>query len=237
MRGNSHPKPTEFRAALKLISVAQFMMSSPRTNYESKDTPDLVNFVKNNIGEMPSEDEFELDLNCLEMLAEISSFSLDTCESNGLYYLVGWAIHQVLKKSKCLACRNSLTDSQAAIDNADSILTRIRSYTRDHNLTVDTTTYHLCHPARWIYVFFQKVEAIFRATVSGVHGDQKDPISIILAQIQLPLFPHQCHNPIEEILRKFITMRIRILAKERSREIARQRQFAGKSAARSSSIK
>lgn len=233
MRGNNHPKPTEFMASLKLITVAQFMTSIPSSNCEPDDIPNLVNFIRNiNSHPQPQFEDSEYDF--IELLSEVGSFSLDTCESNGLYYLAGWAIHQVLKKYNCSFCRNWLVDIDAAQDNPDATLTKIRSYTADGNLGNESTaTFFLCHPNPCIYRFFQETEAIIRLNTKQIH-EQANPLDIIMGKIQLPEFPLTCHQPIMEIARKFVTIRLRILAKEKTLAIKEKKLYAGKCAARSS---
>ena len=47
-KGVTHPKPVQFRLALRLICVAQYMTIPTTSNYDIDETPHLVSFIKAN---------------------------------------------------------------------------------------------------------------------------------------------------------------------------------------------
>ena len=62
------------------------MMISNSSNYEQDDNPMLLDFVKQNHGDVISEDDCALGIPSL-VVEEVSYTAFNVCESSGLYYL------------------------------------------------------------------------------------------------------------------------------------------------------
>ena len=92
-KGVTHPKPVQFRLALRLICVAQYMTIPTTSNYDIDETPPLVSFIKANKEKCDVNiNQDTLDQTALDVLSATTLSSLDICESNYFYYVAGWAV-------------------------------------------------------------------------------------------------------------------------------------------------
>ncbi|XP_077968746.1 uncharacterized protein LOC120344106 [Styela clava] len=113
-KGVQHPKPTQFRVAVKLISVSQFMSTPTSTNYENDDTPHLLEFIKTNLDnqQFDSKKETSDESSAMEVLLGAASVFFDTCEADALYYLSGWAVLKEVKKQDCGICKDAFVSME-----------------------------------------------------------------------------------------------------------------------------
>ncbi|XP_077968827.1 uncharacterized protein LOC120327068 [Styela clava] len=105
-KGNSHPKACQFRNAIKLISVGQFLHVPSSGNYDTDDSENLITFIKEHSNASYSltndEPQPNIEINEVDALIESAVVCMDICESNGLYYILGWAVFKELKNiEKC----------------------------------------------------------------------------------------------------------------------------------------
>nr|XP_039259791.1 uncharacterized protein LOC120336232 [Styela clava] len=202
-KGVQHPKPTQFRVAVKPISVSQFMSTPTSTNYENDDTPHLLEFIKTNL---------ETSNSTLKK----QQLFFDTCEADALYYLTGWAVLKEVKKQDCGICKDAFVSMERV--NPDecpqSLLTLFWSYTPDKNLKIDSFTQYLCHPSEKAIVFLREVETVFRANINAFHNICS-PVTFLIDKVDCLKynFP-SCHNVAFKILKRFLTVRLNIHAKE-----------------------
>ena len=232
-KGVSHPKPSKFRTALKLVCLAQLLGTSRHSNYKEDDAPQLLDFVTKKASDI-STDRVEEEVDPSVTENALRFFKCD-CEMNGFYYVCGWTVKKVLNKVSCHACSkllaNSLSPSFSTFDNC-AILTLIRSYVKNplqHNL--ENVTFHLCHPSSVAFDFLKQVEAVFRLYIEKAICSS-DPLSFIKQHICIYPKALICHKFVfEKIANSFIKLRLFIHSKEMSSQ-CRTRQFASKTAAR-----
>nr|XP_039274098.1 uncharacterized protein LOC120348054 [Styela clava] len=234
-KGVQHPKPTQFRVAVKLISVSQFMTTPTTTNYDNDDTPHLLEFIKTNLEnqQLDPEKTTSEDSSAMEVLLGAATASFDTCEADALYYLTGWAVYKEVKKQDCEICKDAFVTMD--IVNPDecphSLLTLFRSYTHDKNLKIDSFTQHLCHPSKKAILFLREVETIFRANVNAFYNISS-PVTFLTDKVDSSKYDFpSCHNAAFKILKRFLNIRLNIHAKEVTNKII-EKQFASKAAAR-----
>lgn len=233
--GNAHPKPTQFRAALKLIMLGQFMDVPTACNYDEDDAPHLLSFIRDHAPVL-SDEPSTSTVSELDVLIGVASTSLDICEGSGLYYIAGWAIFKELHKVNCDTCKAAFTTSSVnCLQHPEALLTLVRSYnTATSNLNFDGEyTQHLCHPSANALEFFQNAEAVFRTNVELLSHHPR-PEFELLQKIQLPAeYIPTCHNLLPKIMKRYLQLRLHIHAKAVSRAVI-ERQYASRSAARAS---
>jgi len=234
-KGVSHPQPSKFRTALKLVCLSNVLYSHPRSNYELDESPSMLDFFKktqpSKVQEQPSMEE-----NSSTVTSEAVKFLSSDCEMNGLYYLCGWSVKKVVRKLACGPCEKSLTVSHLELPalNNFSMLTLIKSYTKNPLQFdgQDFTTY-LCHPSPTAFNFLKHVESIFRSNINQCLLVD-DPVACIFDRISCawPETP-PCHSSVYcKLVRSFLKLRFYIHGKETATK--QTRQYAGATAAKKS---
>ena len=154
------------------------------------------------------------------------------CESNGFYYAVGWAVYKELNVVNCDNCTSFFTSAKA--DNRlqkFSSLTEFKSYKREIGDAVSTN--FLCHPSKSVFDLLRRCEVIFRSYISEFFNGLNPQDKIIsLVQYEAKEFP-ECHHLENAVLRRYVKLRLNIHAKELSHQIFMNKQYAGKTVARS----
>ena len=236
-KGVVHPEPVQFRLSLRLICLAQFMTIPTTGNYEIDDTPHLISFIKSKEQSSKKEEknlsarDDAKDEEVLRLLSFAASTE-DMCESNGFYYAVGWAVYKELNVVNCDNCTSFFTSAKA--DNRlqkFSSLTEFKSYKREIGDAVSTN--FLCHPSKSVFDLLRRCEVIFRSYISEFFNclNPQDKI-ISLVQYEAKEFP-ECHHLENAVLRRYVKLRLNIHAKELSHQIFMNKQYAGKTVARS----
>lgn len=231
--GNTHPKPIQFRAALKLITLGQLMDVPASCSYDDDETPHLLSFLKDHV---PSDDigHIEREVTALDALLGVASPTLDVCEGNGLYYIVGWTLFKEIQGLSCDKCKNAFMNQSTVVPQLpEALLSLFKSYNPvTHNLTPDHPTMYLCHPSAALFHFFQTVEGVFRVHVSDLHK-HPCPESVLLQQATPDVhdFP-VCHGILPKLMKRFLKLRLHIHAKFVSSTLSSAGQHGSKSAAR-----
>ena len=232
-KGVMHPKPIQFRLSLRLICLAQFMSVPSKSSYEDEETPQLIDFIKSNKEVYSINNSIFADKNdnaALDLLSSATSCS-DICESNGFYYAAGWAIYKELCKINCETCKTAFSVNEPNPQlKCYSLLTELKSFSSSANTSSKN---YLCHPSKQIFDLLIKCEIIFRNKIN-YYKNHVAPEKLILNEVEYEKeqFPH-CHIQVENILERYIKLRLHIFADELSKKFLTKVQFAGKFAARS----
>ena len=232
-KGVTHPKPVQFRFALRLICVAQYMTIPTTSNYDIDETPHLVSFIKANKEKYDVNiNQDALDQTALDVLSVTTLSSLDICESNGFYYIAGWAVYKELSKVNCDSCSSYYSvKNLGQISDDIALLTKFKCYRSDMQSYPNTTNY-LCHPSKNVLHVVQKCEVIVRSSIKRAIRFTS-PAEIILSQLECVDgdFP-RCHFLVAAIVERYVRLRLNIHAKELTTKNCNLKQFASKTAAR-----
>ena len=234
-KGVTHPKPVQFRLAVRLICVAQYMTIPTTSNYDIDETPHIVSFIKANKEKCDVNiNQDTVDQTAWDVLSAATLSSLDICESNGYYCVAGWPVFKELSKVNC-----DSSSSYYSVKNLDQIsddialLTKLKCYRSDMRSYPNTSNY-LCHPSKNVLHVLKKCEVIFRSSINRAIRFTS-PAEIILSQLDCVDgdFP-RCHFLVAAIVERYVRLHLNIYAKKLTTENCNLKQFASKTAARSS---
>lgn len=195
----------------------------------------LISFVKshkneNSHLENSRETRNEGDAAVLSLLCSAAA-TFDCCESNGFYYIAGWSVYKELQSIDCNQCKLFYS-----VDEPDPYLKKFSSLTtfKSYKAYPDScATNYLCHPSKLIFDILHQTEIVFRNEVNNViRSICPEERIIALCKYDMAIFP-QCHVLIETILRRYVKLRFNIYAKELCKKLCSSKQFASKTAARS----
>ena len=121
-----NPVPTcvEFRQALKVVTVAQFLKYPASASYQKDDGSFLADFLDHTVGRSPDEPECEVIDSAVDHLE--NELSLTTAEANCVYYLGGYCIKNV-QRSACPHCLESVV-AQNTSHAAQETLCNFKEY-------------------------------------------------------------------------------------------------------------
>lgn len=201
-RGDSHPSPVHFRHNLRIISLSQYMQTSPGSCYSEDDGVYFLDFLKAKSVTAEASDE--------ELLFLENSFTLDSSEdmleANVCYLLAGWSVYKQKEKlhgcTDCLAtiC-GQLTDVPA--DCPEAQLTMLKSYGG------------LSYPSPLVYSAVQVAEAIFKccqsqlASCTDIETKLNDEFSQRFCFSGLP----SCHNVLSDVVARYFRLRLHVYGK------------------------
>ena len=175
------------------------------------------------------------DQTALRLLSTAAALSSDKliCEFNSFYYAAGWAIRKELQKINCNACSNCFSSRTPEVHlQGFSVLTSKKSYQPEFGMT--KTTNYLCHPSTASFTLLRKSEVFFKKYQSHLLRSSC-PEEIVLNKIVYDSseFP-VCHSVVPTILKRYVKLRLHVLAKEINDEKHDKKQvLASKTAARS----
>ena len=241
-KGVTHPRPTKFRIALKLVCLSQLLYVNPGTNYEVDETPHLIDFIKNTISENKNTNEspsqFQSNVTPI-VLDEAVKFLHNKCEMNYFYYVCVWSAKKVLKKYSCVQSTNALVNSNSCLSSFCNcaILTLVKLYVKNplsYNFN-DTSTY-LCHLSSTVLNFLKHVEIAFRANMINA-VNTTDPTVYIKRRILVSFLPPpNCHPDVfVKVVDTYLKLRFFIHERNCLRRVAGGRELASKSTVTSDS--
>lgn len=220
---NPIPSPLEFKNKLRLISVAQFLRVKATSSYEVDDAEYLVQFLSSK-----SSANLEIDEHC-DKLCFSSVSSLSNADLASLYYLTGYLVSRVVKNNKtCETCARAIqSDSNSA--GSHCLLQQLKSYKEGCLVSCTSEVFEL----------LQEAEKIFRATNFSLLHHKKNVRKLLLSEIQQACadvtFPN-CHDVKNVLLRRFITLRLRIWAKDQRTRLTSHSRTADNGALGSKSM-
>lgn len=229
------PTALEFRNALKVVTLAQFFCEIPGSNYQADDSEYILDFFAHQPQVKRECEAEELDQAFISHLTELNQEL--SIEEDILYYLSGYTIHGVLKYSRiaCDTCLSALTSDTPQVDtNGVDTLIKLKDYTG----------------SSLIYCALPVFREIFVAAESMFVNLEKDNdfvvkknvipelISAVMqkSNIDLPT----CHAIKEKLVKRFVTFRMKISAKELTRtkrDSLKQKKLGSEKGSRSMAAK
>lgn len=197
------PSAKEFIWILKIITISQYLKSAEHGNYQQDDREYLADFLSAGCSSGNVEEEENSD----ETAIEIYEHDLSEDEECALYYLAGYCVRS-LKRTRQLQCE-SCSDLLITQDppNDLGMLAKLKEYKEGV----------LCHPSKLAYDACRAAEDVVRSAESSLQS-QKDVVHHLKAEVMqlitvIELEP-QCHNYIETLVKKFCTVRVKIMCRD-----------------------
>lgn len=214
-QGNPLPTPLEFKMALKIITLSQYLKVSKAGSYELDD----ASFYLTDLA----------DLNVLptvptDTLLEEVELTLSHPEENSFDYYCGYVVRTVIKNNAvCDTCAAAVQECTAPANS----LIRLKNYVPDA----------LTCPSEAARTLFTICERVFRSLIHDLMSAQGilNSLSARMATesqcVQLP----ECHEIKTKLIRRFCLSRLQLFLREKSRGLAARaaehRDFASKSMA------
>lgn len=237
-RRRATPTAYEFKNALKIVTIAQFLHRPRGCNYQEDDGSYIADFLSANPSAKQTTENRELDEDfILDLMDTANLTEVKTLEADILYNLCGYVIHsvQLRSKIKCKKCLAVLLSKDKEFDdNGFSDLVKLRDYTGSS----------LTYCSRLIFEkIFMPMEELF-LKLDTVHD------MITKKNVQEKLVSHFM-NVLEDVLpaccllkkrliTRYIVLRLKITAKEYTtmkREEAKQKKNGGERGSRSMTMK
>ena len=210
--GNIHPGPVRLRQMLRLLSVAQFMAVPSSATYPEDEERYYVDFLVAK-KDKPIEGDEE------DPLLYVPESELTLIQRNGLYFMAGWAVKEIL--GDCATCNLS-----------------VRSGERMPGLPSEWTNFYshggLIHPTKEAFDVVKRGEKLFMG-----HGDKLlkiQKVKKVLKDEIIQSVPHNiathfpaCHNIMNDLVCKYISLRLHILAKDTSKRFVQDTVYSSKS--------
>ncbi|KAJ8043261.1 hypothetical protein HOLleu_10280 [Holothuria leucospilota] len=121
---NPVPTPIEFKYALRIITVVQFLKTSHASNYQEDSSEFLADFFD----QTPLPSQEGPDLEDIQLNANQSVEDLSNAEMNSLYYLVGYCISRICMNDKYREKCISSIRGASATSGSSSRLTEMKNY-------------------------------------------------------------------------------------------------------------
>ena len=197
------PTPIEFKNALKLISVSQFLKTTSNSSYDVDDSDYLADFLSvKSVG--PADPHDELYLTFAELSARPQ---LLRGEESALYYLAGYCVQSLKKQHQlCDICVQAA--KHVGDDPRLGTLLRLKEYVPDALFDVNTKVYDICHATE---LRFRQLESRIKSITNPRRAILQDMMKeSVVMNTQLP----ECHKLKQKLLFKFLTVRLQILCKK-----------------------
>lgn len=201
---NAVPSPLEFKNKLRLLSASQFLRMKASSSYDINDSAYLADFLSVSKTANSQSDDDLPEVLCFKYV----SSSLSDADLASLYYLAGYIVSRVLKSNRtCQTCISAIKSEDNSFVANHALLLKLKAY-KDGCLVS-------CTPQ--VFEMMQQAEKIFRAVNFNLLHHKKNVRKLLSTEIQqvclavhLPL----CHNVKHVILERFVTLRLRIWAKD-----------------------
>ena len=215
------PTPVEFRNTLRIITVSQYMKIASHSSYDTDDSEYLAEFL-NSKDVACCETVAEDDVQFLEevVVSEGCEVDLDDTESAALYYICGWALKAVKGCQECW--------SKCSLPAPCSALINIAQ----HTLRKEYKTGALRHPTLEIYNVRVDVEKMFcrwspvlEEVKTSIGDFISDKMSSLISSIELN--PSCKHKSVEQIVQKFVRLRVHTYCIKKTRSLSKQQVHMG----------
>lgn len=219
------PTPIEFKNALKIVTISQYMHQNQNGSYENDDSSYIADFLKVNPNAKLNLQETELDQDYLFDLIESVDMSLvKSPENEVLYNLVGYILHSV-EKTKQIKCKNCLSSLIATEKTSIQSLTDYRDFT-GHSLK-------RCSE-QIFFEFFLPMEKLFLTLEQSSKDfvtelNMKNHILNHLGkQLPDPFSSCSCKTTKDKLIARYVTFRMKIAHKSLATDIREKVKQSGK---------
>lgn len=211
------PVPTarEFKYALKLITVAQYLKPTKASNYVEDEREYFGDLLPSTI-EVPTAEPLLIDVP-LASREEISA-----AEEESLYYLAGYCLQSLLKlKQVCEGCCTSLSNT-SGVPHCRSGFLQFKNFKEGA----------LCEVSGDTFALFKKWESVVRSFEPHLKNNHIGTLiaSKCMENIDMPCELPTCHPILQKLVRKFVNVRLHILCKKHT-SASQSVQFGSRSMA------
>lgn len=198
---NPVPTPLEFKHALKVISIGQFLRSSSSSSYEDDDNDYLADILSQPA--VPTQDE---DLSEVIICDFSTRPDLSDAERSSLYYLAGYCLQSLFKRHElCDQCIASVKLPDGAI-TFGGVLTCLKEYRRGALFHATPSVFQLCQDVEHI---IRQIEPVIKETTLQCIVDN------CLQQPRISSADFiNCHNLKNRLIKKYVTVRMHIICKK-----------------------
>lgn len=200
---NPVPTPLEFKNALKLITVGQYLKHNKTGSYEQDDNDYLADFLSEDI----ERDEDAAQVEEVFLCDLTSNVVLPNAEVASLYYLAGYCIQSLLKKKQlCKTCVDSILHTGDGLPEAT--FTLLKEYREGALVRCGVEAFDM----------LKVVEIVIRQTEPQLKSFNQ-PLDVIMGICHhndsieaVRMMP--CHNIKEKLIRKYVSVRLHFLCKK-----------------------
>ncbi|KAK6186664.1 hypothetical protein SNE40_005950 [Patella caerulea] len=199
---NPTPDALEFRQALQIVSVAQYMKCPRPESYLEDDRTFLADYMQHDFQEQQEDGEDELDISGLLEL------DLDKEEESSLFLLAEYCLFAVRRHGR--VCDNSVSDLEDTCKSKALSSGHIEALKRFKEFIPGNP--HLTYCSDKAIEIIRTAEAVFRANEKKLHGNK---LVNRLRQLTVTACSDEikkCHDIRDKFLTKFFTVRLRIHA-------------------------
>lgn len=198
---NPVPSPVEFKYALRIITVSQFLKTPNAGNYQDDDNDFLADFSSDTPIVPELHDIPEVDLHIGQTAATMTKD-----EENSLYYLCGYCISRLkLNDKHCSSCLESIQSSTPS----NLFLAKLTNYK-------EYTDGNLVHPTVMAFQYIKTAEMTFRQYSSDDIINMKNVKEYLTSAVNSTatcIFP-ECHNIKGKLLSRYLNVRLHIFCKK-----------------------
>jgi len=230
------PTAIEFKNALKVVTISQFMYQTKHGSYENDDGAYIADFLKispsakNDVQETELDDDFLLNL-----LENVDTSLVKSPDNEVLYNFVGFLIHSS-KKMKILKCQTCLSLLVAKEKTSIQSLVDFRDFT-GHSLQRCSETV--------FFQFFVPMEQLFLSLEQKKDFVTEDNVKVYLIkhlekQLPDPFSTCSCAKTKQKLINRFVTFRLKISTKEYAKDrvqAIKESNKKGERGSRSASMK
>lgn len=205
------PSCLEFRIALKIISIAQYLKCPSTTSYQEDDGTHLAEFLHKPEVD-PEESQYLEDLINLTPM-DLSTSTLCQAERASLHYLAGYCIRRVEENTRtCTECIHAVK-VQGGSEIAEAALTNLKEYKKGA----------LTHCTDSAMDLFTRAESSFRQAQDELKGKKNIVYQLTshFLQSSSDIVIPNCHDLKKKLLGRFFTVRLYIYAKQQAEAIKR----------------
>ena len=210
------PTPLDFERALKQIVISQFLHVPKTSNYHMDDSEYFTDLFSVNAQQCSDEVEtvdpctvVDVDADDDDVFA-LDETELSVVEENALYHLSGYCVHSILKTQKlCDVCVAAVLRTDTEVQIPDTLL-KLREYKAGSLIQVSKDVFSML--STFECMFRQKISDL--CTKSNVKSSLIDLSNQPLSSVSLPT----CHNVKAKLISKYIDVRLRIYASQKSKE-------------------
>lgn len=188
----------QFKTNLRLVAISHYMRQVSTSSYsydEREFLPDFLNTIQEIRKKRTS--SFNVDDEKENIQRNISQ--LTNVELNILHHISGYIISSIKKNIKtCNQCISSVGSYKCNLSNYN-VLTSLRCYATDTLFFVNDRTFN----------FFIEMEKIFRSYIKDCTSKNKREFFVSKCQ-NISFFVPSCHNLKDNIIKRFITFRLKI---------------------------
>ena len=217
------PTPYEFKNALKIVTISQFLHQNKKGSYESDDATYIADFFSINPQAKKEMEVIEYDEDFILALMESDLSLVKTPVKEILYNLVGYLLNSIQKTNqvKCKECLSVLIASESEKNPLQSFVD-LRDFT-GHSLK-------RCSEDIFNSFFFPMEQMFAKLEQKNKNFVAEENIRdqlISHAKLQLPDPFHTCMSKTrDKLITRFITLRLKIDGKEYAKE--KQTEYANK---------